>query len=290
MTAPDIPALASTQWLAGHLDDPSVRIAEIRTEPGEPEPVRIPGAMSWFWKDVFWDRLSREFATPAQAARRLSAHGIATGATLVLYSDRVQFSAYGHWVLAQLCGQPGVRVLDGGWKKWRAEGRPVGAGLAAPPAAVVSRPAQAARDDSTRIYRDEVLARLGPEGPVIVDARSAEEYAGLRVRPAPGFDHGAERAGRIPGAIHLPATGLLGPDGAFRPRGEIEEIFRTAGAAPDQADEVIAYCRLGHRASMLWFATRHILGWEHMRVYDGSWTEWGSCVAMPVEREAAPAF
>jgi thiosulfate/3-mercaptopyruvate sulfurtransferase len=129
-----------------------------------------------------------------------------------------------------------------------------------------------------------MLARLGDPGTVMLDARSADEYAGLRVKPAPGFDHGAERAGHIPGAIHLPATRLLTPGGTFRGAAEIEEAFRGAGAAPDQAKEVFAYCRLGHRASLMWFAMSQILGWEHARVYDGSWTEWGSCVGMPVQR------
>lgn len=291
MTAAKVPVLVSTDWLAAHLDDPSVKVAGIRIEPGEPDGGHIPGALSWFWKDAFWDTLAREFATPDQLARRLAAQGISETTTLVLYSPRVQFSIYGHWVLTEMCGHPDTRVLDGGWPKWLAEGRPVAATAVAPDAAQPGpyRQARAERDDATRIRREELLSRLGGRT-VIVDARSAEEYAGLRVRPLPGFDHGAERAGRIPGARHLPVSQLLGPDGTFRPKEEIEAIFRAAGAAPDQAEEVIAYCRLGHRASMAWFAASRILGWSHLRVYDGSWTEWGSSVGMPVERDEPPAL
>ena len=296
MTVHETSPLVSTQWLADHLGDPGLHVAEIRTEPGPPEPAanHVPGALSWFWKDFFWDPLSREFVSPAQAAERLAVQGVSDRDTLVLYSPRVQFSIYGYWVLSVLCGHPGIRVLDGGSPKWLAEGRPVSEQVtlarpqqeqAAPAWRQEEYPAaRAARDESTRIRRDEVLACIGHPGTAIIDARSPEEFQGLRVRPAPGVDHGAERAGHIPGAVHLPATELLGPDGGFRPKEEIEQIFRAAGGAPDQASQVIAYCRLGHRASMAWFAASRILGWDHLRVYDGSWTDWGSCVGLPVER------
>lgn len=288
MTAGAVPALVGTGWLAGHLEDPSVLVAEIGTEPANPDYLNghIPGAASWYWKDLFWDPLTREFASPQQVSERLAAQGVSEASTLVLYSSRVQFSSYGYWVLGRMCGHPGIRILDGGRGKWLAEGRPVSAAEEPAAGPAVCRLARAERDDSTRITRAEVLARLGDPGTVILDGRSAEEFAGLRVKPAPGFDHGAERAGHIPGAVHLPVSGLLGPDGGIRPAAELERVFRAAAAAPDQAAEVIAYCRLGHRASMIWFAMSHILGWDHVRVYDGSWTEWGSCVGMPVERAA----
>lgn len=297
MTVREASPLVSTRWLADHVGDPGLRVAEIRTEPGHPEPGadRIPGALSWFWKDFFWDPLSREFTSPEQAMERLAAQGVSDRDTLVLYSPKVQFSVYGYWVLSAMCGHPGIRILNGGLAKWLAEGRPVSE-VATParrqdeqvtPAGRQEEyaVAPAARDESTRIKRDEVLARIGRPDTVIIDARSREEFQGLRVRPAPGVDHGAERAGHIPGAVHLPASELLGPDGGFRPEEEIEKLFRAVGGAPDQVKQVVTYCRLGHRASMAWFAASRILGWDHVRVYDGSWTEWGSCVGLPVERE-----
>lgn len=283
------PNLVSTGWLAAHLHDPVVRIAEIRSEREDPGylDAHIPGAVSWFWKDIFWDTLSREFATSDQVAQRLSRYGISERTVLVLYSSRIQFAVYGYWVLTAMCGHPDSRILDGGLAKWLAEGRPASAEI--PPVRTVGyRPARRERDDSTRIARDGVLGLIGAPGTLIIDARSAEEYAGLRVKPAPGIDHGAERAGHIPGAVHVPVPELLAPDGTFRSAPEIEEVFRRAGAAPNQVKEVITYCRLGHRASMTWFAMSRILDWDHARVYDGSWTEWGSCVGMPVLRDGVP--
>ncbi len=298
MTVDETSPLVSTQWLADHVGDPGLRTAEIRTEPGHPEPGanHIPGAVSWFWKDFFWDPLSREFVSPAQAAKRLAAQGVSDRDTLVLYSPRVQFSIYGYWVLSAMCGYRGIRILNGGLGKWLAEGRPVServtlarrqdeqAALAGGQEEYAA--ALAARDESTRIRRDEVLACIGRPDTAIIDARSREEFQGLRVRPAPGVDHGAERAGHIPGAVHLPASELLRPDSGFRPKEEIEQLFRAVGGAPDQTERVVIYCRLGHRASMAWFAASRILGWDHARIYDGSWTEWGSCVGLPVERGA----
>lgn len=285
MAVRETPPLVSAQWLADHAGDPGIRIAEIRTEPARPAPGtnRIPGALSWFWKDLFWDSLSREFVTPGQAAERIAAQGISDQDTLVLCGSRMQFAIYGYWVLSAMCGRSGVRILNGGLATWQAAGHQV-SGRDVPVSRQDERVTISAdRDDSTRIRRDEVLAVIGHPGTVIIDARSREEFLGLRVKPAPGADHGAERSGHIPGAVHLPAAELLGPDGGFRPQAEIEKLFRSVGGAPDQARQVVVYCRLGHRASMTWFAASRILGWDHVLVYDGSWTEWGSCVGLPIE-------
>lgn len=280
------PVLVSTDWLAARLDDPSVRIAEVKLEPDDADYARghVPGAMAWYWKDVFWDDTSREFVAPRQVAERMSEYGISDSTTVVLYSSRVQFAVYGYWALTVMSGHPDTRVLDGGRTKWLMEGRPLSTAVPAV-TAVAYRATTSGRDDSTRVRRDEVLARLGVPGTVLVDGRSREEYLGLRVKPAPGPDYGAERYGHIPGAVHVPSLSLLNDDRTFKSAAELERIFRAAGAAPDQASEVITYCRLGHRASMAWFAMVRLLGWGHVRVYDGSWTEWGSCVGLPVSRD-----
>jgi thiosulfate/3-mercaptopyruvate sulfurtransferase len=181
-------------------------------------------------------------------------------------------------------GTPDVRVLDGGKRRWALEGRPL---TTESPAItpVAYRPRRTERDDTSRVTRDDVRANLGTPGRCLVDARTAEEFRGERVKPAPGFDHGAERRGHIPGAVHLHGRDLLDPDDfTLKPRAQLERMLRAVGAAPDQAEEVVVYCRLSHRASSLWFVMTQVLGWDHVRVYDGSWTERGSIVGFPIER------
>jgi thiosulfate/3-mercaptopyruvate sulfurtransferase len=278
--------IVDATWLRAHADDPDVAIVELQYEPDVDEYAdgHIPGAASWYWKDALWDPLEREFVTPAQAAAWLGSHGIAPTTTLVLYSGRFQYATYGAWVLGTLCGHPDVRVLDGGRRAWSGAGGELTSEQppARPPVAyAVSRDG---RDDSSRAYRAELLARVGDGTVRFVDARYPEEHDGRRVKPGTGLDHGAERHGRIPGAVNLPFNTLLGPDFRLKDAAELQAAFRAAGAAPDQVAEVVAYCRLGHRASLIWFVATNILGWSHIRLYDGSWTEWGSAVGSPVER------
>lgn len=278
--------LVTASWLAEHLDDPTVRVVQLLYEPDVDDysDGHIPGAHVRFWKTLLWDPLQRQFATPAQMAERLGELGVRPTDTLVLYSGRSQYAMYGYWVIKVMNGHPDVRVLDGGKKRWTLEGHPLTTEVPVVEP-VPYEPQRADRDDSTRISRAEVEAGLGRSGRRLLDARSPEEYRGERVKPAPGPDHGAESYGHIPGALNLHARDLLDPaDFTVRPREELEAMFRFVGAAPDQADEVVVYCRLSHRASGLWFAMTQLLGWDHVRVYDGSWTEWGSVVGAPVER------
>ena len=277
--------LVRPAWLAEHLEDPTVHVVQLLYEPDVDDYAdgHVPGAIARFWKHLLWDDHRRDFATPQQAADRLGALGVGPDDTLILYSGRNHYAMYGYWVLRRMTGHRDVRVLDGGLARWRNEGYPVTTDV--PTITAVPYPISgSARDDSTRVSRDDVLAGLGRPGRVLVDARSPEEYEGSRVKPAPGFDHGAETYGRIPGARHLHARDLMEADGTVLEPAALERLLRDVGAGPDQADEVIVYCRLSHRASSLWFVATEILGWDHVRVYDGSWTEWGSMVGMPVER------
>jgi thiosulfate/3-mercaptopyruvate sulfurtransferase len=192
---------------------------------------------------------------------------------------------YVFWVLREMGGHGDVRVLDGSRKRWAMDGHPLS--TEPPVFAPVDYPDPGRdRDDSTRVDRDDVLDGLGKPGRVLLDARTPEEFEGTRLKPGDGFDFGAERYGHIPGARNLHARDLMNlTDFTVKPADELEALFRSVGAAPDQAEEVVAYCRLSHRANSLRFVAQHVLGWDHIRVYDGSWTEWGSSVGMPVERD-----
>ena len=273
-------------WLQEHLADPTVQIAQIQYELDEDDysAGHIPGARWWYWKDLLWHPTDREFATPAQMAERLGAAGIGAHTTLVLYSGRNHYAMYAYWVLHEMIGHSRVCVLDGGRQRWVLERRPLTTEMPSiTPVLYQSRRVE--RHDASRVTRDEVRRNLGKAGCRLIDARSGEEYRGERVKPAPGFDHGAERRGHIPGAVNLHGRDLFDAnDGTLKPPGELERMLREVGAAPDQADEVVVYCRLSHRASAIWFVATRVLGWSHVRVYDGSWTEWGSIVGFPVER------
>ncbi|MEP1209957.1 MAG: sulfurtransferase [Rhizobiaceae bacterium] len=274
--------IVSCDWLVDHLDDPSVRIVEVGSVPQNNAYLQkhIPGAVWCFWKDWCWHDTDRDFVTPQTAARRLGAHGISEDATLVFYGDPVQYGPYAAWTYS-MAGHPDVRILDGGRQKWMASGRKMTAEITEC-APVKYRFRES--NFSMRIGRDDVRTILGKPGHILLDVRSPEEYKGERVMPPPNFDHGAERTGRIPGALHLHYQDILDEDDTYISREALQTKFSELNLRPSQSDEVILYCRLSHRASLVWFAMRHILGFENVKIYDGSWTEWGSIVGFPIEK------
>lgn len=277
MTTP----LVTSQWLGDHLNDPDVRVIEVSSsEDGSTSAGgHIPGAAWFFWKDLCWHSTNREFATPEEMAERLETIGVTPATTLVLCGDPVQYGTYAYWALS-MAGHTHLKLLDGALTKWVGEGRPTSAESGT---FERSRYAPGSGDSTVRVGRREVLAGLNREGRLILDVRSPEEYRGERVMPPPGFDHGAERKGRIPGAVHLHYRDLLNDDDTFKTADEMRSMFAAVGATPDKADETVVYCRLSHRATLAWVAMSEILGFDNVRIYDGSWTEWGSIVGFPVE-------
>lgn len=269
--------------LAARLGEPGLAVIEVAFEPDDAEfrSAHVPGARFAHWKPLLWHDTDRRFPDPETMAHRLAALGVGPGDELVLVGAPFQFATYAYWVLHML-GRP-ARVLDGGRARWLAAGLPVESGAAEAVGVEAAVAAGAGPADwSASIGRKGVLAALGTDVRIL-DFRSPEEYRGERVAPltAP-IDHGAERRGRIPGARHVWFERLLAGDGTLLPAEELRAVFAETGLGED--DEVIAYCRLGHRASLGWFALHELLGRERVRVYDGSWTEWGSLVGVPVER------
>jgi thiosulfate/3-mercaptopyruvate sulfurtransferase len=287
MTEIKPPALVDPGWLAARLDAPDVRVIEIagigQDDRTAYRAAHIRGAMCWNWKPMLWDSHIRDFPSPDVFAQRLSAAGIGNDTTVVVYGEPMQFGVYAWWVL-HYCGHERVCVLDGGRRRWIADGHPLvtAAVTDAPSAPGPAVHTRAARNENMRAGREHVLAAIGQPRTLILDARSPPEYRGERVGAPGAPDVGAVRYGRIPGARHLEYLELLGADERFRPRVELRALFEARGAHAH--DPVIAYCRMSHRATVLYFAMTALLGYQKARVYDGSWTEWGSMVGVPIER------
>lgn len=275
--------LVPTQWLADHLDDPTVVILEVSIDPLEQADYgfgHIPGAHFVYWKDLLWHDSDREFPTPEVLAERLRELGVSDDTTIALVGDPFQFAAYAYWVMTMSGQEERCRLVDGGRRTWVAEERPLTTEV---PKAASGDLAPGSVDPGPRIGRDEVRAGLGPDGPLLIDMRSPEEYRGERVSPPwLAFDHGAERRGHIPGAQNLYVDNLLTDTGTLLPPAELRERFEAVGVTDDI--NIVTYCRLSHRGSLAWFILTRLLDEQDVRVYDGSWTEWGSIVGFPVER------
>lgn len=277
-------SLVTPNWLESRLGDPSVVILEVSFyQPDRAAWFRghIPGSRYVWWKDFCWDPTERQFPDPEEMARRVGDLGVDGDTSLVLVGDTIQFATYAYWTITMAGLEDRALVLDGGHQTWEEQGRPMTTDQPLQPVPVGLTPGPG--DRSSLVGRDDVLAHLDDPGRVLIDLRSDEEYRGERVSPTTApFDHGAERAGHIPGARHLPHERFLRPDGTFKPAAECEQELTSV--AVTSAHDVVAYCRLSHRASLGWFALTRLAGRPGVRVYDGSWTEWGSMVGLPVER------
>ncbi len=272
-------SLVDTDWVAEHCTDANVRVIEINRDKLDAyHSGHIHGAIGWNWKAKLWDPRERQFPTPTVFAQTLGDAGITNDTTVVLCGDPVQFGTYAWWVFKYL-GHVDLRLLDGGMTTWRREGRPLTCDV---PDVAAVRYAPNPVNHGMRAGRDDVLAALGLSDTTMLDHRSAEEYAGERVAPPGMADVGAERYGRIPGAGHLPYTAMLNDDDTFKSPAQLRALVD--GVLKDRDAAAISCCRLSHRATLAYFAMTEILGYQGLRVYDGSWTEWGSMVGVPIER------
>jgi thiosulfate/3-mercaptopyruvate sulfurtransferase len=273
--------LVTTEWLAEHLGDDGLVVAEVDEAPELYDEGHIPGAVKLHWRDDLQDPIERDVVDRETFERLLGSKGIATDTAVILYGDKNNwFAAYAYWYL-KLYGHEDVRILDGGRQKWIDEDREITADVPSPAAATYRA---SERDESLRAYRHQVLEGLGRVERALVDVRSPGEYAGDLIAP-PGYEQeGAQRGGHIPTAASIPWATAVADDGTFKSADELREIYAGKGVTPDR--EVTAYCRIGERSAHTWFVLRELLGYEDVRNYDGSWTEWGNLVDVPIEKGA----
>jgi thiosulfate/3-mercaptopyruvate sulfurtransferase len=274
--------LVSTDWLAEHLGEPGLVVVESDEDVLLYETGHIEGAVKIDWHTDLNDPVTRDYIDGAGFAKLLGSKGISRDTTVVIYGDKNNWwAAYALWVFT-LYGHDDVRLLDGGRAKWEAEGRPYTTDVPSP--AAVDYPV-VERDDTVRAYKEDVLAEIGKTP--LVDVRSPEEYVGDRTT-APAYpEESALRAGHIPTARNVPWARAVAEDGSFKKADELSAIYRDEIGLKD-GDDVIAYCRIGERSSHTWFVLTHLLGFENVRNYDGSWTEWGSAVRVPIVKGAEP--
>jgi thiosulfate/3-mercaptopyruvate sulfurtransferase len=271
--------LVSTDWVTEHGGDPNVVVVEVNVDTGLYDQGHIPGAVGWSWKTQLSDSVQRDILSKADLEILLSTSGIGADDTVILYGDSNNwFAAWAFWQL-KIYGHADVRLMDGGRKKWEAEGRPFTADL---PQITSTEYVAADADNSLRAFLPEVRTRTDGAEIELVDVRSPAEFSGEVLAP-PGLPETCQRGGHIPGASNIPwSKAVHDEDGTFRSFDELQSIYRQAGITGDKP--IVSYCRIGERSSHSWFVLKYLLGHEDVKNYDGSWTEWGNLVGAPVER------
>jgi thiosulfate/3-mercaptopyruvate sulfurtransferase len=276
--------LVTTQWAADHANDPKVRLIEVDVDTTAYDQGHIAGAVGWNWQTQLQDTVRRDLIEKSALEKLLGRSGVSNDTTIILYGDNNNwFAAYALWLL-KYYGHKDVRLVNGGRKKWVEEKRP----LTTEPARVTPATYRAAEPDETiRAYREEVLAivRKKADGS-LVDVRSADEFTGKIIAP-PGMSETAQRAGHIPGAANIPWSQAANEDGTFKSAEQLKQLYQGKGIVGSR--ETIAYCRIGERSSHTWFVLKYLLGYDDVKNYDGSWTEWGNLIGAPVEKELAAA-
>jgi thiosulfate/3-mercaptopyruvate sulfurtransferase len=272
------PVLVDAAWAQAHLADPAVRFVEVDVDTTSYEQSHLPGAVGWNWTSQLADGIRRDIAGRDDFSALLSAGGISPDTTIVLYGDNNNwFAAWAYWQL-KLYGHEDVRILDGGRKYWLDRGLPVTTDAVSYPATGYRLPEP---DFALRAFRDDILPRLSDAELILVDVRSPAEFSGELLAP-PGLTETAQRAGHIPGAASIPWAQTVREDGTFKSTDELVALYAAKGVTGDK--DIIAYCRIGERSSHTWFVLHELLGYRRVRNYDGSWTEWGSMVGVPIEK------
>jgi thiosulfate/3-mercaptopyruvate sulfurtransferase len=273
------PVLVTTDWLAEHLGDEGVVVGEVDENPDLYDEGHIPGAIKLHWREDLQDPVERDLVEKDAFEQLMGSRGISNETTIVLYGDKNNwFAAYAYWYL-KIYGHEDVRILDGGRQKWIDESRELT--IDEPQVSPASYSARE-RDETIRARRDAVRETIGRDA--LVDVRSPQEYSGELIA-APGYEQeGAQRAGHIPSAQSIPWAQAVKDDGTFKSADELRELYGAKGITPDRS--VTAYCRIGERSAHTWFVLRELLGYEDVRNYDGSWTEWGNLIDVPIEKTA----
>jgi thiosulfate/3-mercaptopyruvate sulfurtransferase len=273
--------LVDAAWAQAHLHDPNVRFVEVDVDTTAYDQSHIPGAVGWNWTSQLSDGIRRDIATRAEFSQLLNHSGIGPDTTVALYGDNNNwFAAWAYWQL-KLYGHHDVRIVNGGRKYWLDNGLPLSVDVPSYPATGYHVPEP---NFSLRAYRDDILPRLSDPSLTLVDVRSPAEFNGEIIAP-PGMSETAQRAGHIPGAKSVPWAQTVREDGTFKSADELRTLYAAKGVTPDK--DIIAYCRIGERSSHTWFVLHELLGYERVRNYDGSWTEWGSLIGVPIEKTAA---
>ena len=276
MTGLDV--LVDTEWVAQHRADPNVRVVEVDVDTAAYDQGHVPGAIGWNWTTELCDTLVRDIVPKGKLEKLLGASGITPDTTIVLYGDNNNwFAAWAFWQL-KVYGHRDVKIMNGGRKKWLAEGRDLE--TAKPSLKPGSYTAKDA-DVSIRAFLPEVQRALARSDTVMVDVRSPQEFTGEILAP-PGLPETCQRGGHIPGAKSIPWAKACNDDGTFKSYDELKGLYEAQGVTSDKP--VIAYCRIGERSSHTWFVLKYLLGFPRVKNYDGSWTEWGNLVGAPVER------
>ncbi|MCE3266308.1 MAG: thiosulfate sulfurtransferase [Solirubrobacterales bacterium] len=272
--------LVDTDWVAEHLDDDDVRIVEVDENPALYAEAHIPGAIGFDWKADLQDQVKRDFLGPKEFGELMGSRGISNDHTVVLYGDRNNwFAAYTYWYF-RYYGHGKMKLINGPREKWISEGRDTTTDVPSHDAVEFKA---AEGDESLRAFRDEVQKALDADTR-LVDVRSPQEYSGELIAMAGYEQEGAQRSGHIPGAASVPWAQAVNEDGTFKSADELRELYEGKGVI-DGDTPIIAYCRIGERSAHTWFVLSELLGESDVKNYDGSWTEWGNMVSVPIEKD-----